>query len=221
MHLTRYEGETMTKIRVLLADDHTLVRKGIRALLESQEGLEVVGEAAEGQEAVHKVRQLLPDVVLMDLTMPGLNGLEATRRIKKEFPQVRVLVLTMHKNEEYLREVLPAGASGYVVKQAAPEELIWAIRTVYQGDYFLSPSVSGKGIEEYLRPPEAAGEKEGYDSLTSREREVLQLIAEGHSTREIAERLYLSVKTVETHRSHLMEKLHLHNVAQLTQYAIA
>jgi len=210
----------MSKIRVLLAEDHTIVRKGLRSLLDGEVGIEVIGEAQDGREAVEKVQQLLPDVVLMDITMPALSGLEATRQIKKRFPEVQVLILTVHATEEYIFQILRAGASGYVVKQAAPNELISAIQAVYRGESFLSPSISKKVIEEYIRQAEAIAEGDSYDQLTTREREVLQLIAEGHSTREIAELLHISTKTVETHRAHLMDKLDTHSTAELTQYAI-
>jgi two-component system response regulator NreC len=210
----------MTAINVLLAEDHIVVRKGLRSLLDAEAGIEVIGEADDGREAIKKARQLHPDVVVMDIAMPGLNGLEATRRIKKHFPRVEVLILTMHANEEYIFQILRAGASGYVVKQAAPEELVAAIRAVHQGDSFLSPSISGKVIEEYVRRAEGMVEKDSYDRLTSREREVLQLVAEGHSNREIAALLHISVKTVETHRANLMDKLDIHSAAELTQYAI-
>jgi two-component system response regulator NreC len=207
-------------VRVLLAEDHTIVRKGLRSLLDGEAGIEVIGEAEDGREAVEKVQQLLPDVVLMDIAMPGLNGLEATRQIKKRFPEVQVLILTMHANEEYIFQILRAGASGYVVKQAAPTELISAIWAAYRGDSFLSPSISKTIIQEYIRQAEAMAEKDSYDKLTNREREVLQLIAEGRSNREIAGLLHISVKTVETHRANLMDKLDIHSTAELTQYAI-
>lgn len=210
----------MERIRVLLAEDHTIVRKGLRALLEGVASIEVVGEAADGREALAQVEQSPADVVLMDLTMPGLSGLEATRQIKERFPQVRVLVLTMHADEEYIFQVLRAGASGYLVKQAAPEELVAAIHAVYQGASFLSPTISKRVIDEYVRRAEEGVVTDPYDKLTPREREVLQLIAEGHSNREIAEQLTISIKTVESHRAHLMEKLDLHNTAELTRYAI-
>ena len=209
----------MSKIRVLLADDHAIVRKGLRALLEGEAGIEVIGEAEDGREAVQMTQQLLPDVVLMDITMPALNGLEATRQIKQRFPEVKVLILTRHANEEYIFQILRAGASGYVVKKAAPTELLLAIKAVYRGDSFLSPSISRQVVEEYIRKAEAM-EENSYDRLTDREREVLQLIAEGHSNREIAELLHISVKTVENHRASLMGKLNVHGTAELTRYAI-
>jgi len=205
---------------VLLAEDHTIVRKGLRSLLDAEVDIEVVGEAEDGREAVEKVHQLQPHVVLMDITMPLLNGLEATRQIKKLSPETKVLVLTVHTNEEYIFRTLQAGASGYVVKQAAPAELISAIHSVCQGDSFLSPAISRKVIEEYIQRAEATEVKDSYDRLSDREREVLQLIAEGHMNREIAGLLHISVKTVEAHRVHLMDKLDIHSTAELVQYAI-
>jgi DNA-binding NarL/FixJ family response regulator len=210
----------MDSIRVLLVEDHTIVRKGLRALLEGEPGIQVVGEAEDGRQALDQVQQLLPDVVLMDIGMPGLSGLEATRQIKHQFPKTKVVALTMHTNAEYVFSVLQAGASGYLVKQAATEEVISAIRAVYHGESFLSPSISTKVIEEYLRRAGKTDLVDPYERLTSREREVLQLIAEGHSTQDIASLLFVSGKTVETHRARLMEKLDIHTIAELTQYAI-
>ena len=209
----------MNKIKVLLAEDHTIVRKGLRSLLEDEADIEVIGEAENGREAVRKVGQLRPDVVVMDISMPRLNGLEATRQIKKLFPEVKVLILTMHANEEYIFQILRAGASGYVVKQAAVTELVLAIQAACRGDSFLSPSISRKVIEEYIRQAEAVVEN-SYDRLTDREREVLQLIAEGHSTPEIAELLHITEGTVRSHRASLMDKLDIHSAAGLTRYAI-
>jgi two-component system response regulator NreC len=210
----------MSEIRVLLAEDHTIVRKGLRSLLDAEATMTVVGEAENGRQAIDQVEHLLPDVVVMDIAMPGLNGLEATRQIKKRFPDVQVLVLTVHTGEEYILQILRAGASGYLVKQAAPTDLVQAIQAAHRGDVFLSPSISRKVIEEYVQQASAAPEVDSYETLTDREREVLQLIAEGSSTRQIAEQLHISVKTVETHRAHLMDKLELHSTAELTQYAI-
>jgi len=210
----------MNAIRTLLAEDHTIVRKGLRSLLNGEGGIQVVGEAADGREAVDKIRHLLPDVVVMDITMPGLNGLEATRQIRKQFPKVKVLILTMHADEEHILQILLAGASGYVVKQDAPEELVSAVQTVDRGDFFLSPSISRTVIQEYVRQAEAMAGRVSYEPLTPREREVLQLIAEGHPPRVIAEILRISVKTVETHRAHLMRKLDARSTADLTRYAI-
>jgi DNA-binding NarL/FixJ family response regulator len=208
-------------IRVLVAEDHTIVRKGLRSLLDVEPDIEVVGEADNGRQAIQQVHELHPDVVLMDITMPELNGLEATRQIKACCPQVQILVLTMHATEEYIFEILRAGASGYLVKQTAVAELVLAIRAVYRGDCFLSPTVSRKIIDCYSRQAEATLGEARYDRLTGREREVLQLVAEGHSNREIADMLCISIKTVEAHRAHLMDKLDLHNTAELTRYAIA
>jgi DNA-binding NarL/FixJ family response regulator len=210
----------MNKTRVLLAEDHTIVRKGLRSLLESAPGINVVGEAADGRQAVDKVRQLSPDIVLMDISMPGLNGLEATRQIRQRFPGTKVLILTMHADEEYILQILQAGALGYVVKQAAPEELISAVEAVSHGQVFLSPAISRTVLQEYLRRAEAMTGQDSYDTLTPREREVLQLIAEGHPPREIAETLCISIKTVETHRAHLRHKLDAHSTAELIRYAI-
>jgi len=208
----------MNRIRVLLAEDHTIVRKGLRSLLDDETEIEVVGEAEDGQQAIELVQRVQPDVVLMDITMPVLNGPEATRQIKKLFPQVKVVVLTVHSTEEYIFQILRAGASGYVVKQAAVSELVQAIQTVHRGDSFLSPSISRQVVEEYGRRAEAIEDK--YDRLTNREREVLQLIAEGRANREIAQLLHVTVKTVEAHRAHLMDKLGLRSTAELTRYAL-
>ena len=210
----------MSEIRVLLAEDHTIVRKGLRSLLDAEATITVVGEAENGRQAIDQVGQLLPDVVVMDIGMPGLNGLEATRQIKKRFPEVQVLILTVHTGEEYVLQILRAGASGYLVKQAAPTDLVQAIQAAHRGGIFLSPSISKKVIEEYLQQAGATAELDSYEKLTDREREVLQLIAEGHSTRQIAEQLHISVKTVETHRAHLTDKLELRTTAELTRYAI-
>ena len=211
----------MDKTRVLLAEDHTIVRKGLRSLLDKETGIKVVGEAEDGREAIVKAEELHPDVVVMDIAMPGLNGLEATRQIKKRFPDMKILILTMHTNEEYVLQTLNAGASGYLVKKAAPAELISAINAVHKGDSFLSPSISRTVIDEYIRRSKEISEgEEGFEQLTVREREVLQLIAEGRKTREIAELLYISIKTVETHRAHIMNKLDIHSTAELTRYAI-
>ena len=209
------------KIRVLIADDHTIVRKGLCAILEGDKEIEVVGDAENGREAIKKVEQVQPDIVLMDITMPGLNGLETTRQLKKRHPKTKILILTMHDNEEYIFETLRAGASGYLVKRTAPDELISAIHAVNRGESFLSPSISKRVIEGYIRVGQSEQEEdEPFEKLTDREREVLQLIAEGRVNREIAELLHISIKTVETHRSHIIEKLNIRNIAELTQYAI-
>lgn len=210
----------MGKIRVLLAEDHTIVRKGLRALLDDETDIEVVGEAEDGRETVRQVERVHPDVVLMDITMPLLNGVEATRQIKAQYPEVQVLGLTRHENEEYIYQLLRAGASGYVVKQAAPAELVEAIRAVSQSETYLSPSINPSVVEEYIRQAKAMVKSGPDERLTPREREVLQLVAEGRTNREIAQVLSISVKTVEHHRANLMSKLDLYSAAELTQYAI-
>jgi two-component system response regulator NreC len=208
------------KISVLLADDHRILREGIRSLLEKTPDIEVVGEALEGGDAVAKVQQLSPDVVLMDITMPGLNGLEATRQIKALRPLTKVLVLTMHENNQYISQFLRSGASGYVLKDTAASELVGAIRAVHQGDAYLYPSIARKLLEEYLLKVQTGEERDSYDGLTEREQEVLKLIAEGKTNKEIAETLSLSVRTVQAHRANLMGKLHMHDRTELVRYAI-
>lgn len=208
-----------SKIRILIADDHTLLRNGICALLEDQQDMVIVGEANDGREAVHLAGQLKPHVVLMDIAMPLLNGLEATRQIKREHPEISVLVLTMYDHEEYFRQMLEVGASGYIIKRAAATELVTAIRAVYNGEAVLSPAITRLVLEDYLNH-DIHSEKDDPGALSSREREVLQLIAEGKTSREIAELLHLSVKTVQSHRTSLMQKLDLHDRGDLIKYAI-
>ena len=205
-------------IRVLLADDHGLVRAGLRALLNGLPDVEVVGEAGDGQEAMEVIARTDPQVVLMDIAMPRLNGFEATARITKQFPQVGVIILSMHANEEYVRESLRAGARGYVLKGADPIELHAAIKAVHGGETYLTPSVSARVVATFMsgRTSKAGA----LEQLTSRQREVLQLIAEGRSTKDIAHTLSLSVKTVETHRSDIMERLDIHDVPGLVKFAI-
>ena len=209
----------MDRIRVLLADDHAILRDGIRALLTDHPDIVVIGEAEDGHWAVHLAHELHPDVVLMDIGMPRLNGLEATRQIKHDRPEVAILILTMHDNEEYLRQVLAAGASGYVLKRAAASELVAAIRAVHRGEAALSPAVARMLIEDYLKSEDGRFAATPSD-LTPREREVLQLIAEGRTSKQIAELLCLSVKTVQAHRTSLMQKLDLHDRGDLIKYAI-
>jgi DNA-binding NarL/FixJ family response regulator len=210
----------MNKIRVLIAEDHTIVRQGLSALLRSEPDIEVAGEASDGLEAVEMAKKQMPNIVLMDVAMRNLNGLDATRKIKKLFPQMKVLVLTMYDNEECIFQILKAGASGYLIKDSAMTDLVSAIRAVHQGDSYLSPSISKKVIEEYIRRAEI-GEKQGVDNLLSdREREILQLIAEGHSLAQIASFLCISKKTVEAHKTHIMEKLNIHDKVGLIKYAI-
>ena len=209
----------MSKIKVLVVDDHAMFRQGICALVGSYEDLEVVGEAENGREAIEKVREFSPEVVLMDIAMPIMGGLEATRRIQKEAPNTKVLVLTQYDDSEYVLSLVRAGARGYISKTATASELVSAIRAVNAGEFFLYPSAAKTLIEEYLR--RAGGEKDGYDRLTSREREMLQLVAEGHTNREIADTLVIGVKTVLRHRTNIMEKLGFHNRTELIKYAIS
>ena len=210
----------MNKIKVLVADDHTLVRQGIRSLLALTADIEIVGEAADGRQAIEKVRQLAPDVVLMDLAMPKMGGLEATRRIRKEFPATKVIAVTQYDDSEYVVPVIEAGARGFVTKMASPLELASAIQAVYRGDSFLSPSAAAILVEECQLKTDAEGERDSLQLLTDRERETLKLIAEGHTAREIAEVLVVSPKTVEWYKTNLMRKLNLHNTADLIKYAI-
>lgn len=205
-------------IRILLAEDHTIVRAGIRALLQNLEGVVVVAEAGDGEEAIQLVKSHAPHIVLMDIGMAKLNGLEATSRIATEFPAVRVIILSMYASEEYVLQALRAGAVGYLLKDAGTTELELAIRAVAREETYLSPAVSKHVVADYVR--RIGGEPSSLERLTRRQREILQLIAEGHSTQEIAQKLSISVKTVETHRSQLMERLDIHDVASLVRYAI-
>lgn len=210
------------KPTLLLADDHALMRAGLRALLADIDDCEVVAEAADGIEAARLIRQLMPDVALIDLTMPGLSGLDVIARSARESPTTRCLALSMHTAENYVLEALRAGAIGYVVKDAAPEELAIAIRAAAAGQQYLSPVVAGHLLTDYLRQQRGDTEalRNPLDALTPRQRQILQLVAEGHSTRSIADRLSISVKTVETHRAQLMERLEIRDVAGLTRFAV-
>lgn len=210
----------MKKIRVLLAEDHTIVRQGLVALLRSEPEIEVVGEASDGAEAVEMAKKLIPDIVLMDIAMKNLNGLEATRKIKKLFPHMKVLILTMYENEEWIFQILKAGASGYLIKDSAMTDLISAIRSIHQGGSYLSPSISKKVIDEYIRKAEVGEAERPDDLLSEREREVLQLIAEGNSIPQISSLLCISKKTAEAHKIHIMEKLNIHDKVGLIKYAI-
>ena len=210
----------MSKINLILADDHAVVRSGIRMLLEAQPDIEIVAEAETGKEAVSLVRSLRPDVILMDIQMPDMNGIEATKQIKMSIPETAVLALTMHEDDQYFFEMLHAGASGYVPKRAAPDELVTAIRTVGRGDVFLYPSLATRLVQDYLNRAESGDQPLHYDDLTPREREVLTLIAEGLSNQEIAEQLVISVKTVDRHRENIMRKLNMHSRIDLVKYAI-
>ncbi len=209
----------MNKINILLADDHTIVRDGIRALIDDEPDMQVIAEAEDGYSSVRLACDLTPDVVLMDIAMPRLNGMEATQQIKKNCPQVKVLVLTMHENEEYIRRVLACGAMGYILKDAAAKDLLGAIRSVYNGEMVLSPAITRLVIEDYLRWGDLQTNNIS-NGLTQREREILQLIAEGNTNKQIAEILSISVKTVQAHRNNLMSKLDLHDRSDLIKYAI-
>jgi two-component system response regulator NreC len=210
----------MKKVRLLVADDHKIFRQGIKKLLEEEPDLQVVGESADGRETVKKATELKPDIILMDIAMANLNGLEATKQIKKVLPETKVIMLTMHKNEEYVLQSFQAGASGYILKEGAVEELVSAIRSIHQDKSFLSPTVSKTLVDAYLRKMETGKTETPFDLLTDREREVLQLIAEGYTNREVAKQLFISVKTVEAHRAHIMQKLNIHDIAKLVKYAI-
>jgi DNA-binding NarL/FixJ family response regulator len=210
----------MQKIKVLVVDDHTIVRDGICALLSLAGDIEVVGEATNGNEALQKIREIHPDVVLMDIAMPIMGGLEATRRISKEFPKTKVLVLTQYDDKEYFFPVIESGASGFISKAAASSELTVGIRSVYRGDSYLSPSVTKLLVENYQHTSSERASQDPYRQLTEREREVFKLLAEGHSTQEIAEMLVITPKTVEGHKTNLMAKLGVHNRVDLVKYAL-
>lgn len=208
------------KRSVVIAEDHTILREGLRALLSSEPYLEVVGEAEDGREAIRRVEECTPDLILMDLSMPKMNGVEAIREIRKRIPETKILALTVHKTEEFVLEVLQAGADGYILKDASSSELIMAITSVLGGKRYLSPSVSQVVIEGYLEGRKTRESTTPWETLTKREREILKLIAEGHKNKEIADYLCISVKTVEKHRANLMRKLDLHSAAALTAYAM-
>ncbi len=203
-------------IRVLIADDHTIVRSGVRLLLEAETDIEVVGEALDGQEALALVEQLHPNVVLMDIAMPGVDGLEATKKIISQWPETRILVLTMQRSDEYFFEMIKAGASGYVLKGAETSELIHALRVVAKGEVFLYPSMAGKLVKGYLSSLD--GSKNALSNLSKREQEILRLLADGYTNKEIAEKLFVSPSTVHTHRSNLMNKLNLNSRRDLIEY---
>jgi two-component system response regulator NreC len=208
----------MDSVRIILVDDHAVLRDGVRMVLESQPGFKVVGTADNGVDAVELAGDLQPDIAVLDVAMPNMNGLEATRAIKERCPNTRVVILSMYDNEEYLREALRAGASAYVLKRAAAKELVGAIQTVRQGQSYLDPALTRTLISDYVRQVERVDEAP--DSLTDRELEVLKLVAEGFTNRQIALKLTISIKTVQTHRANLMDKLNLHDRTELVRYAI-
>lgn len=207
------------KIRVLLADDHVMMRGGLRMVLEQHAELAVVGEAEDGRETVRLVKKLSPDVVVMDIAMPDMNGIEATRQIIEERPDVKVIALSMHSDRHFVSEMLKAGATAYLLKQCAVDELITAIKTVLKNQTYLSPCISGVVVDHFVRNT-SKSKSTAFSHLSDREREVLQLVAEGKTSKEIASQLNLSIKTVEAHRMNIMEKLNIHTVAELTKYAI-
>jgi len=206
------------RIKVLVADDHPVVRKGLQSCLSRQSHLRVIGEACDGDEALRKARDLKPDVVLMDISMPGKNGLAVTELLRKELPRMKVLILSVHNNQDYIFRVIQAGAHGYVSKEAPPDEVLRAIESVCAGEPFFSEDIARAALQEFVRN---GGKKEPFAQLTTREREVLVLIAEGKSNKEIAMQLDIGVRTIETHRERIMRRLGIHSVAGLTKYAIA
>jgi len=208
------------KVRIVIAEDHTILREGLKSLLSSSSDFEIIGEAEDGQEAIRCVEKFKPDLILMDLSMPRMNGMDAIKEIKKRFSETKILVLTVHKTEEYILATLKAGADGYVLKDATHTELMIAVKNVLSGKHYISPGISEKVIEGYLEGRKTLKTRTSWETLTQREREILKLIAEGYKNKEIADYLCISPKTVEKHRANLMEKLDLHNVQALTAFAI-
>jgi DNA-binding NarL/FixJ family response regulator len=207
-------------IRILLADDHTIVRQGLAHLLQAQPDLEVVGEASNGRMALEKALELRPDIIILDIAMPLLNGIEAAKRIRKDSPKTKILILSMYSHEHYIHELLETGISGYLLKDSTGRDIISAIHAAMRDETFLSPSISKKVVETYLSPRRTSSREERYKQLSNREREVFQLVAEGHSTRQIANSLYVSVSTVKSHKANIMEKLGIDNPIKLVHYAI-
>ncbi|MCK5173358.1 MAG: response regulator transcription factor [Planctomycetes bacterium] len=206
-------------IRIILADDHKIIRDGLRSLLEKEDDIQIIAQADDGRKTIELVTELTPDVVIMDIGMPGLNGIEATRHIAHEFPKVKTIALSMHSDKRFVTEMLKAGASGYLLKNCAFEELATSIRTVVDGKTYLSPAITDIVVDNYIRSTPDT-QPTVYSTLTNREREVLQLLAEGRTTKQIAIQLYVSTKTVETHRAKIMKKLDIDNMATLTKYAV-
>ena len=207
-------------IRIILAEDHTIVRQGLARLLEDQPNLEIVGQAVNGRMAIEMALELKPDIVIMDIAMPQMNGIEAAKRIRKDLPRTKILILSMYSHEHYIHELLEVGISGYLLKNASGRDIIKAIHAAMKDETFLSPSISKKVVDSYLSSRKGSSREERYKLLSNREREVFQLIAEGHSTREIANTLYVSVSTVKSHRSKIMEKLGIDNPVHLVHFAI-
>ncbi|MGA2517285.1 MAG: response regulator transcription factor [Thermodesulfobacteriota bacterium] len=208
------------KVRIVIAEDHTILREGLRSLLSSNANFEVVGEAGDGREAIRQVKKLKPDLILSDLSMPRMNGMEAIKEIKRESPATKILVLTVHRAEEYILATFRAGADGYLLKDSTHSELLMAVKKVLSGTRYISPEISEKVIEGYIEGKKSLKSRTSWETLTQREREILKLIAEGYRNKEIAEDLCISVKTVEKHRANLMEKLDLHSIQALTTFAI-
>ncbi|MGA2463410.1 MAG: response regulator transcription factor [Thermodesulfobacteriota bacterium] len=208
------------KVRIVIAEDHTILREGLKSLLSSNPDFEIIGEAEDGREAIRCVEKFKPDLILMDLSMPRMNGMDAIKEIKKRFSETKILVLTVHKTEEYILATLKFGADGYILKDSTHAELVLAVKNVLSGKHYISPGISEKVIEGYLEGKKTLKRKSSWETLTQREREILKLIAEGYKNKEIGDYLCISPKTVEKHRANLMEKLALHNVQALTTFAI-
>ena len=207
------------KIKVLLVDDHAIIREGLRSLLEKQPEMEVIADTDDGRKALRLVRELSPDIVIMDITMPGLNGIEATRQITAEFPDVKVIALSIHSKRRYVADMLSAGATGYILKECLFDELVAAIKAVATGGRYLSPRITDVVVSDYVKRLSASADSP-FEALKAREREVLQLVAEGKSTKQIALELHVSIKTIEANRRQIMDKLNIHSIAELTKYAV-
>jgi len=207
-------------IKIFLVDDHTIVRQGLAKLLEAEPGFKVIGEAENGREAIRKVTEMVPDIVLMDISMPLLNGIEATRHIRKALPKIKIIILSMHSHNRYISELFSAGISGYLLKDSSGDDIIKAVYAAVKGDTFLSPSISRQVIDDYISLKNSFSREDLYSKLSNREREVFQIIAEGRSTKEIADILCISPSTIKTHRSKIMEKLEISNISELVQLAV-